>query len=142
LVDLKAFQVYNLIAAAGLTVVVSLFYVPPTVSSQSVYQLNLFGVYAGTVSIYGLHLEHEWAGVGLLLVAVALWRFADLDGWPTIILSLFGVVLFFSDYNEVFGINGVQMSVVANTLGSLASVLVGALYGVFIGGIVGVDLLG
>jgi hypothetical protein len=139
---MKPEQYAGLAGFALLSVVIWAYYVPASVIQSALLQpFNVFGVYIGTVSFYGLHMEHEWTGFGLLAAAVALYKYSGLPGYLAGILVAAGALLFISDYPEVLGI-GAQMSAVVNPVGSAVSFLIGGLYAVSIAAIAGVDFFG
>lgn len=104
------------------------FYIP---AGQSAPTLSFFGVYAGTYSVYGIHLEHEFVGVGLLIALALSAPLMRTNRVWSVSLALIGAFLVLSDITSI-----VAGNLFTNTTGVEASVIIGALTGVLAGGII------
>jgi len=77
--------------------------------------LSMFGVYIGTISLFGFSLEHEYAGIGLIIAVI--FAGGGIDQRILLLLAVAGFFLFISDV--------VSMRSFTNPLGAALSVAIG-----------------
>jgi len=85
---------------------------------------NFFGHYVGAVVLFGINLEHEWIGVGLLFGVVLFGKEKkDKIFWSVLIV---GLVLFISDMESM------ASNLFINTVGIFLSIFIGGVFALLI----------
>ena len=108
------------------TVLFVFFYVPPANAS-----LSFFGIYGGTINTFGVHWEHEWFAVGMLLALALVTPLVGTSKTWFISLAVIAAFLIISDITSI-----VAGNLFTNTAGVEASVMIGALMVVLAGGVI------
>ena len=106
-----------------LSLIVVLGYIPPS----TLPSYDFFGLYLGSVKLGDLSLEHEWVGVGFVILSLILYpvykRDEEFDMRILFIAFLIGGVLLITDIQSIL-----RGNFWTNTSGSIASILFGLLY--------------
>lgn len=101
-----------------LGIILAIDYHGPT---EELRLFNFFGVYVGSVRLFGIGMEHEYFGLGILGVLVPFYR----QGYAIKMLAglgLIGAFLFFSDFASIL-----ELNFITNFAGMVTSIIVGAL---------------
>lgn len=119
-------QILSLAGLAALYIALATQYVAPAAG------LYFFGMNAGAVVLGGaISIEHEWVGLGIVVVGLVLW-WKEGGDWFAYALIALGAILAVTDYAGLLGINGEAVSLLANPIGSGVSVFIGGATAVLI----------
>ena len=117
LIEVDTMKTRN-VASIMLLVVILAFLLP-------FYTLSFFGVYVGRFSVFGINIEHEWVGLGMIIAgyASALLVHKKIN-YKHLIVPIVGTFLFLSDF--------MSGSIFTNTYASMISILLGVVIGILI----------